>query len=236
MVGFQRLKQKRRAGDPGLAVVYLRVSTEKEEQDAGLVSQRERCETWALSHGVTKIAEHLDRLSGGTPADERPGLLAALDELREHGAGLLLVADRSRLARDVVIAATIESLVRSAGGRVVSADGVSAEDTPEGQLIRTIMDSFAQYQRALIRARTAAALRRKRERGELVGGVPYGWRRNGNGGLGEVAAEQATIRKIATLRASGLGARRIARLLNEWGGSTWHPRTVARILARGNRQ
>ena len=43
-----------------------------------------------------------------------------------------MAAKRDRIARDVVVAATIERLVADAGARVVTADGVSAEQTPEG--------------------------------------------------------------------------------------------------------
>ena len=51
------------------------------------------------------ISVHEDLgLSGGTPLEKRPGLLAAPDALRQQAAGILLVAKRDRLARDVMIA------------------------------------------------------------------------------------------------------------------------------------
>src|SRR5262249_29181206 len=53
-----------------------------------------------------------------------------------------------------------------AGAKVITADGVAVEDTPEGQLLRGMLDLFAQYERALIRARTRAALAVKRSKGE----------------------------------------------------------------------
>jgi DNA invertase Pin-like site-specific DNA recombinase len=206
-----------------------------ETQDAGLVSQREACERWAANQGVTIVGRHEDRLSGATPADERPGLMAALEDLRRQGAGVLLVANRSRIARDVMVAAIIERLAGDFGGRVISADGVTTEDTPEGQLIRGILDQFAAYERARIRARMRMALRRKKERGEHVGGAPYGWKAEA-GRLVEIADEQATVRQIRALRGEGIGVPSIARWLMAHGvpcrGNGWHSKSIRRILAR----
>jgi DNA invertase Pin-like site-specific DNA recombinase len=214
------------------------VSTE--DQSLGPDAQRAAVHAWAQRSGVTIESEHLDRLSGGAPADERPGLLAAVARVRELGAGLLLVAKRDRLARDVVIAATIEQLVRSAGGKVVSADGVSAEDTPEGQLMRTLLDAFAAYERALIKARTRAALRVKRDRGEFCGGqAPYGYHLNGDGRIHEHPAEQRVLADIRKLRAMGTSVPAIVRMLNAdrapCRGKQWHVKTCQRILAEVER-
>ena len=56
--------------------------------------------------------------------------MAGLAALRVHGAGVLVAAKRDRIARDVVVAATVE-LARDAESTVVTADGVTVEDTPK---------------------------------------------------------------------------------------------------------
>ena len=170
----------RAAADTTLAVAYIRVSTQ--DQHLGPEAQRSAIEAWATTKGITVVSWHEDRLSGATPVDQRPGLLAALESLRTNRAGVLVASTRSRYAREVVIAATLERLVADLGARVETSDGVSAEDTPEGALLRGLMDSFAQYERAVIRARTTAALAIKRARGERVSGrAPFGFR-FGSGG------------------------------------------------------
>ena len=69
----------------------------------------------------------------------------ALDALAAEGAGVLLVAKRDRLARDIVVGAVVERLVEREGARVLSADGTGNGDRPEDQLMRNLVASFATY-------------------------------------------------------------------------------------------
>ena len=146
-------------GDSKVAVGYVRVSTE--EQSLGPDAQRAAIERWAQSRGVRVAAMFEDHgVSGGAPAEKRPGLLAALAALRENGAGVLVAAKRDRIARDTVIAAMVEQAAGRAGATLITADGASDGVGPEGALMRGIVDVFAAYERAAIRSRTRARGRR----------------------------------------------------------------------------
>jgi DNA invertase Pin-like site-specific DNA recombinase len=198
-----------KAGDPTVAVGYVRVSTD--EQSLGPEAQRAAIEKWAQSRGVRVAAVFADNgVSGATPAEKRPGLLAALAALRENGAGLLVAAKRDRIARDTVIVAMVEQAAVRAGAVVTTADGASDGAGPEGQLMRGIVDVFAAYERGVIKSRTRAALAVKRTRGERIGGIPYGYELAADGvHLAENAAEQAVIGQIHGLRAAGLSLRAV---------------------------
>lgn len=220
-----------------VAVAYLRVSTEK--QELGPDAQRAAIETWAAREGVSVVAWYVDQgVSGASPIAERPALLAALTALRGHGAGVLAVAKRDRIARDVVVAASVESAAASAGARLASADGMSDAAGPEGALMRGIVDVFASYERGLIRARTKAALAAKAAKGERVGKVPYGFRVAADGVRIEAdEAEQGVLTAVRELRAAGLSQRAIvaalaARGLVSRAGRPFSQTQVARILAR----
>lgn len=227
-------KARQSAGDPRLAVAILRTSTE--DQNLGPEAQRAAIERWAASCGVTVVSWHEDRVSGAAPVEDRPGLMAGLAALRAHGAGLLVAAKRDRIARHVVIAATVERLAQDAGARVITADGVTIEDTPEGQLQRGLLDLFAAYERAIIKARTKAALAIKRSRGERVSGrAPLGYRFE-DGRVAPDPTEVAALARIQALRAKGLSLARVAAILNAEGlhcrGGRWHVTTLARALRR----
>ena len=127
-----------------------------------------------------------------------------------HRAGVLVVAKRDRLARDVMAAAMLERMVVDAGARIVSAAGEGTDSNdPSAVLMRTLVDAFAQYERAMIAARTKAALGAKRARGERAGTVPYGFTADAAGRLAPCAAERAVIAQVHALRAAGLSQRAI---------------------------
>src|SRR5277367_5263412 len=99
--------RRARPGNARLAIAYLRVSTD--EQRLGPEAQRATIEAWAAREGVSVVAWHTDAgFSGGLDLGDRPGLVAALTDIRAARAGLLVVAKRDRLARDVAIAATVD--------------------------------------------------------------------------------------------------------------------------------
>jgi DNA invertase Pin-like site-specific DNA recombinase len=205
------MARRPKPGSPNVAVGYVRASTER--QELGPEAQRVELARWAQRHSITLASVHEDALSGGTEIEDRPGLLAALEAVRVHRAGVLLVSRRDRLARDVVIAATIERAAQRAGARVVSADGVGGGDSPAEAFQRSILDAVAQFERALIRERTRAALRAKRARGERAGNVPWGFRAAVDGRLEVLEDEQRVTVRVHALRAEGMPLRAIARTL-----------------------
>jgi site-specific DNA recombinase len=203
-----------RPGNARVAVAYLRVSTDR--QDLGPDAQRAAIEAWAAREGVTVAAWHFDNgVSGGAAIDKRPALLDALAAIETHGAGVLVIAKRDRLSRDTMNAILLEGLASKAGAKIVSAAGEGTDgdaNDPAAFLMRRIVDLFAEYERLVIKARTRAALRVKKARGESTGETPYGFRAEG-GVLVADEREQATMALVAELRAAGLSVRAIAREL-----------------------
>lgn len=218
--------------DSRKAVALVRCSTD--EQHLGPEAQRAALAAWAERNGVEIVATFEDRgISGAAAIDKRPGLLAALDALPQHGAGLLVVAKRDRLARDVVAAAMIERMAERVGARVVSAAGEGEGDDPASKLMRTMIDAFAEYERALIRGRTSAALQAKAARGEKVGGVQSYGRADGIDAE-RTATERAILDCVRELRAAGMTVRAIADELARLGhrtrkGGHIAPTQVARL-------
>ena len=220
-------------------VIYLRVSTsEQEESGLGLEAQLASCRTLAGHLGLPVACIHQDDVSGGLPLERRPGLLEAIGEL---GAGdVLVVAKRDRLSRgDAIATGMIEAAVRRRGARVVSAAGEGTEsDDPSSVLMLRIIDAFAEYERLIIKARTRAALRAKRLRGERAGQVPYGARLAADGRtLEPEPADAEALGVIRSLRSARWSLRTIAGELTRRGyatksGRPWSHSTIHDLLAR----
>lgn len=221
------------------AIVYLRVSTEEQGQSgAGLAAQRDSCRKWAEKTRATFVGPFADEgVSGAAGLDKRPQLLEALAALGKGD--VLLVAKRDRIARDPIVAAMIEAAVNRKGARIVSAAGEGTDgDGPTDVLMRRIVDAFAEYERLIIKARTAAALQAKIRRGERCGKVRFGYDLATDGKtLVPRADEQEAIALMRQLRAEGQTLREIAEELERRGvatkeGREWRPMTVSRILKR----
>jgi DNA invertase Pin-like site-specific DNA recombinase len=209
------------------------MSTERQDLSPG--AQRAAIEAWAAREGVAVATWHEDLgVSGGAALEDRPGLLAAIEAVRSEGAGLLVVARRDRLARDVLTDALVQRLCERHGATVRSADGVANGDRPEDQLLRSIVAAMAAYERALIRSRTRAALAVKKARGERTGGVPYGFRAEGKR-LVEDPEEAATVARAREFRGEGRSLRQIAAALvaegrRPRGGGEWAIQTIHRLV------
>lgn len=168
-------RSRRGVLDPARALGYLRASTSK--QAASPAVQLAAIKAWAAQNGVEVVAVFRDdATSGAADLDDRPGILAAIEALREQDAGLLVVAKRDRFARDRVIAGLLERLIEKNGAKLVSADGLSSGTGPEADLLRGVMDVFAEWERGVLRARTRAALAHRRAAGLRTGNIPFGFR------------------------------------------------------------
>lgn len=223
--------------NPKHAVAYIRVSTE--EQALGAEAQVAACKAWARQHRTTIVATCIDQgASGADSIKDRAALIEALAQVKIQQAGILLVAKRDRLARDVYIAGSIERAVAATGARVLTADGTANGDTPADQFMRAILDAVAAFERDMIRARTKAALAAKKAKGELIGRVPYGWRVGEDGKtLMQEPREQVIVALVLKVRQAGLSTYKIVEYLREVGavsrvGKPLRRTQVQRILAR----
>ncbi|MBK8751657.1 MAG: recombinase family protein [Candidatus Competibacteraceae bacterium] len=196
------------------AVIYTRVSTDEQaESGAGLKAQLDACTAFAQQQRWTVIGVFTDEgVSGTADLEKRIGLMAAIQALGKDD--VLVVAKRDRIGRDVFLIKTIERLVIQRKAKIVALNGAN-EETPEASLLNGVMDQFAAYEVAVIRARTKAALAAKKVRGERMGKLPYGFTVVDDGvHLVPCASEQQILQRIVRLREKGASLRNMAATLN----------------------
>ena len=229
-------RRPRPAADPALACAYLRTSTD--DQANGLAAQRDAIEAFAKAKGLRIVAVHEDAgVSGAKAAADRPGFAAAVVAMKETNAGVLLIAKRDRLARDVIEAAVATRLIERQGAHIRSADGVSHGDTADAKLLRTLLDAFSEYERALIRSRTKAALQARRVRGQRFSmHPPFGFSHK-DGQVVPDPAQQKTHARMKLLRAKGLTFREIGERLTREGcrparAKSWSTMVLRKLIAR----
>lgn len=135
----------------------------------------------------------------------------------------------------------IQKLVERKGARIYPSAGEGSDDDgPTSILMRQIIDAFGQYERAIIRARTSAALQAKKRRGERVGQIPFGLQLGSDGRrLVPHVDEQQVLTQMRTLRVAGKTLRGIAEELNRLGirtrrGSLWQHQYVAQQITNND--
>ncbi len=200
---------------------YLRVSTEEQARSGlGLEAQRERITQEADRRGwsVTWITD-----DGYTAATlDRPGITAALAQLRSGDATTLVVAKLDRLSRSLLDFAGLMERAQKEKWNVVCLDLGIDLSTPQGQLMANVMASFAAYERELIRQRTRDALQALKMRGAR---------------LGRPVVVPAHVRQlVGRWRAAGATWQGCAQALNAagvptaHGGARWYASTTRGVL------
>ena len=163
-----------RATPTARAIAYLRVSTDQQaESGLGLEAQEAAVRSAASRLRLDVVRVFVDGgTSGKLGIEDRPVLLEAVAALRRGD--VLLVAKRDRLGRDVIAVALIERLVAKRGASVVSAagEGTGNGDDPSGLLMRRLIDSFAEYEAALIATARGARWRQSGDEASACRGSP----------------------------------------------------------------
>lgn len=182
-------------------------------------------------------------VSGAKDLADRPALADALEALRQRQVSGVVVHRLDRLARDLILQEQLLAEVRRVGGQVFSTMPGEAgyleddPDDPSRKLIRQVLGAVSEYERSVIALRLRSGRRRKAAAGGYAYGAPgLGVRAEGRE-LVPVPAEQATLRRIAELRAEGASLRQIGAVLTREGltpkrGGAWHPETLRRAAVR----
>jgi len=218
-------------------VGYLRVSTDQQvESGLGMEAQKAACEDYAKKVGGEVALFFMDEgLSGALSLEKRPGMLNAINSLKKED--ILVVAKRDRLGRVPMVLVMIEAAVSRKGAKIVSAAGEGTEgDDPSSYVMRGIIDVFSVYERLIIKARTKAALKTKKDKGQRVGHIPFGYKlAEDNVHLVQNEIEYGVLKQASELRAQGLSIRDTAVAMNKKGlfnrgQSKWNHASLHRVM------
>ena len=208
------------------AIGYIRVSTDQQgERGYGLDAQTALIEDEAERRGWNLAHVYVD-VASGKSTKRRPQYAAAVRELSEGRASVLIVAKLDRLSRSLVDFAGLMAQSRKEGWSIDALDIGIDTSTINGELIANIIMALAQWERRIIGQRTALALGQVKQRGVKLGRPTV------------VAREAVAI--IRAMRSSGSSYRTIAATLNTegvptaQGGKEWYASTV-RAIETGRR-
>lgn len=153
------------------AVGYLRTSSAANvgaDKDSDK-RQRSAIQRFAKSAGYLVADEdwfYDEAVSGADPLGTRPGWSALMARINGNGVRVVIVEDASRFARELMVQEQGILELRAAGVTVLtsSGDDLTASSDPGRTMIRQIMGSFSEYEKARLVAKLKSARDRKRER------------------------------------------------------------------------
>ena len=151
------------------AAAYLRTSSEANvgaDKDSDK-RQRSAIEAYPKAASYEIVETFYDAaVSGSDPVGERPGLAEMLERLLSNGVRTIIVESPDRFARDLMVQLAGHDMLKSKGVTLVAASAPRhfVEDTPTAILVRQVLDAIAEFEKATLVAKLAAARRRKRIR------------------------------------------------------------------------
>ncbi|WP_226665540.1 recombinase family protein [Metabacillus litoralis] len=192
------------------AVIYCRVSTNKDAQESSLDRQKEELLNLASLHNieVTKVIE--ERHSGYDV--DRDGIIEALSILKDKNANILLVQDDTRLGRGHAKIALLHE-IRKLDAKVLTLNEKGEPELSETDvMILSILSTVEEFQRKLVNYKISRGMNRAIENG-------YNPHKNlsniGHGGGKEKI--QVPIEEIINLRHKKLTFHEIAATLRGLG-------------------
>jgi DNA invertase Pin-like site-specific DNA recombinase len=151
------------------ALAYYRTSSAANvgtDKDS-LERQQEAVQLYARQNGYTIVDAYYDAaVSGADPIQERDGFSKLLSELVVHDADTVLVENASRFARDLAVQLAGHDQLRDLGINLIPVDAPShfQDETPTAEMVRQILGSVSQFEKAQLVAKLRSARQRVRER------------------------------------------------------------------------
>jgi len=159
-----------------LSVAYYRTSSASNvgtDKDS-LKRQKEAVTAYAKANQLSIVAEYYDAaVSGADHIQEREGFSRLLGELK---ADTILVENASRFARDLAVQLSGHAYLKEAGIELIPVDAPDhfKQDTPTAEMVRQILGSVSQFEKATLVSKLRAARERKRkETGKCEGRKSY---------------------------------------------------------------
>jgi DNA invertase Pin-like site-specific DNA recombinase len=216
-------------------VGYVRVSTAQQGRSGlGIEAQKDALERFAASEGLTlvRVFVEVETGKGADAIERRPQLATALNEARRQRCPVA-VAKLDRLSRDVHF---ISGLMTHRVPFVVAELGADVDP-----FILHLFAALAQKERAMISARTKAALAAARARGVTLGGPDLPKARKRAVASIKTLADQHAANVLPVIRelrrAGATSLHQIANALNARGittprGGQWYASSVRNVLER----
>ncbi|MFR5785976.1 MAG: recombinase family protein [Christensenellales bacterium] len=213
------LKKSLRVGDCMKAAIYARFSSHNQREES-IEGQVRACKRFAKEHGMTIVEIYADRGLSGLHADNRPEFQRMIQDSDHHRFEALIMWNLDRFSRDKYDTAVYKTRLKKNGVSLYYSDQ-SIPDTPEGIILESLLEGFAQYYSANLARNAKRGLQENARKCLWNGGcVPLGYLIDEHQRFVLEPIGAACVRMIFELYASGQSIKSIVCTLNEKGYKT----------------
>lgn len=217
------------------AVIYTRISQDRDGDELGVTRKREDCIALAKQRGWTVVGDYVDNDVAALKGAHRPGYEAVVRAVQAGECDVVIAWDSSRLWRNRRERAEGIEFMRDARVNVALFNGLDLDlASANGRMLAGILGEFDTAESEVKAERVAAAARQRAKLGGPNGGVrAFGYARDGK----LVPAEAQLIRDGYRQLLGGGTLGSITRAWNASGltgtrGARWTPKTIRDVLLR----
>lgn len=216
------------------AIGYIRVSTEEQVNGVSLDNQEQRIKEYC-EYKDFELTEMLrDEGITGSKNNGRDGFKKILDRVEANGIQAIIVYSLDRLSRDMLTLLAFERLLKEYSIQLHTLEGQIDTSSPDGFMSYAMRAFIGEMERRQVADRTHRAMQHKKNNGEVVGSIPYGYQRDGEV-LIENSEEQRVKGLVNKLYQDDKKVSEIVRVLNGKGiktrnGSEWAHTQVKRLV------
>ncbi len=196
--------------------IYARVSTANNGQDPTMQTRELR--EYAERRGWKLAGEYVDIGISGTK-EKRPDLDRLMADAHKRKFDAVCVWRFDRFARSVSHLLKALETFKALGIEFVSYSEQMDTSTPAGKMVFTVLGAVAELERSLIVERVKAGLRNAKAKGKVLGRP----------------RKVLDLKKIAALRAQGVGLRKIAAEMGVGVGTIYEAKKRSASLLGGSK-
>ena len=219
-------------------IIYIRVSTQRQvENGQSIENQLKRLRDYCQYNDFHNIIEISDEGVSGK-SQNRSGFKKMMTLIQNHQVENVVVYSLSRFGRNTIeVIQTIE-LFNKLGISFHSLTENLDTSTSVGRFFISILSSLSQLEREQIGERTKSVLQMKKEKGERVGQINFGYKLGENNKLVICEDEQETLSLIKKLKRKGYTFQKISNELSRLkreskkNGTNWSKNQVTRLFNR----
>jgi site-specific DNA recombinase len=217
-------------------VGYVRVSSESQEENTSLESQKQQIENYCRQHGH-ELLEIFAEVKSGKNVKSRPIFNKALKRVADDADGIVCTR-LDRFGRDTIdTLMLVRDFIRPNRKSLILIDDGIDTTKDESDFILTVKAGMATDERRLISKRTLSGKAAKAAKGGYIGGQPKFGEQSINAELTKNDKELEIIEIIRKHRKSGKSYQKIADFLNNNNLPTkenkqWYATTVSNVYKR----